>query len=435
MVATVAWALTKVKTDLSGLLDDERIHDSCDRIAHRWRERKLTPGTTLRLFVRQILEANTSLTHVTHWGKSTFAASSYCESRSRLPLELFVDLAEDVRARLMPAAPGDWHGHRVFLVDGSSFSMPDTHELQAAFGQPGGQAKGCGFPVARLLALFCAHTGMITETFPLPLRSHEQSSVADLHSQLQAGDVLVADRGFCSFVHIALLQDRGTHAVFRLHQKVDTRVRKKKRSMQSRVEVLGEGDERVEWRRPKSPPKWMSREDFQKLPEKLSLRVVRYRTLIPGRRTREVTLVTTLVDPKAYPTQSLADLYATRWRCEEHLRDLKHTLGMEVLKCKTVDGVLKEFNVFCLIYNLVRAAMFEAARQRNVPVSRLSFIDTLRWIREQDFLETLHRFLINPDRPGRFEPRVRKRRPKQYPLMQKPRAELKQRLLRASLAA
>ncbi len=128
-----------------------------------------------------------------------------------------------MRDVLAPDSPGDWLGHRVLYVDGSSFSMPDTPELQRAFGQPGGQSRGCGFPVARLLALFCAHTGMITEAIPLPLRSHEQSSVADLYSQLQPGDVLVADRGFCSFVHIALLQSRGVHAVFRLHQKVGTR--------------------------------------------------------------------------------------------------------------------------------------------------------------------------------------------------------------------
>jgi hypothetical protein len=433
MVATVTSAVMKVKTDLKQLLGQMDVNESCRRLGHAWRDRKLPPAATVEYFVRQVLEGNTAIAHVTHWGETEFTPSSYCDSRARLPLKLFVDFGANVRDRLAPTSPGEWLGHRVLFVDGSSFSMPDTPELQRAFGQPGGQAQGCGFPVARLLALFCAHTGMIKEAIPLPLRSHEQSSVADLHGQLQAGDVLVADRGFCSFVHVALLQSRGVHAVFRLHQKVVTCPNKKKGSMQSRVEVLNEGDELVEWRRPKRPPAWMSREDFQKLPETLRLRIVRYRTLIPGQRTREVTLVTTLVDPKSYSAPSLADLYATRWRCELHLRELKQTLGMDVLKCKTVDGILKELNVFCLVYNLVRAVMVEAARQKNVPVWRLSFIDTLRWLRTTETLPPLLRILVNPDRPGRFEPRVRKRRPKQYPLLQKPRASMKQSLLRQSL--
>jgi hypothetical protein len=205
--------------------------------------------------------------------------------------------------------------------------------------------------------------------------------------------------------------------------------------MQSQVQTLSAGDDLVEWQRPKRPPQWMSREAFDLLPRKLLLRIVHYRTRCPGQRTREVTLVTTLLDTQVYSMDSLAHLYQTRWRCELHLRELKQTLGMDVLKCKTVDGVLKELNVFCLIYNLVRAAMAEAARERNVPVWRLSFIDTLRWLRTTDTPLPLLRVLVNPDRPGRFEPRVRKRRPKQYPLMQKPRAHLKQRLLKASLAA
>lgn len=429
MARTMAQSLAKIKSDLSGLLSDRRVERACERIGHGWRDRKLGPATTVRLFVRQLLEGNTSLTHATHWGEAPFVASSYCEARSRLPLELFVDLAQETRAELVRSSSGElgegWRGHRVFFVDGSSFSMPDTPELQAAFGQPGGQKKGCGFPTARLLALFCSHTGMLLEAFPLPLRTHEQSSVADLHGHLGLGDILLGDRGFCSYAHVALLASRGVHAVFRLHQ----RIKPGRTSMQSRVKVLNEGDDLVQWRRPKQRPSWMSQRDFAALPERLSLRVVRYQTLVPGCRTREVALVTTLVDSKRYPAKALADLYATRWRCEQNLRDLKQTLGMDVLKCKTIDGVQKEFNVFCLIYNLVRAVMVEAARRRGVPVVRMSFIDALRWLRERNLTKAFERLLVNPDRPGRFEPRVRKRRPKQFPLMQRPRAELKQRLL------
>jgi hypothetical protein len=152
------------------------------------------------------------------------------------------------------------------------------------------------------------------------------------------------------------------------------------------------------------------------------LRELRYRIEPLGCRTQEVILVTTLLDPQLYPAAKLASLYGQRWQVETNLRHLKQTLHMDVLRTKTVAGVHKELAMFALVYNLVRLVMLEAARRRKVPVEQISFIDALRWLRHACSGATLARL-------GRHEPRVRKRRPKPYDLMNKPRQQLREALI------
>ena len=154
-------------------------------------------------------------------GQPRLHRRAFCQARARLPLAVFQTVLRAVVKILVPATEvaGLWFGHRVLLIDGSSFSMPDVAALQAYFGQPGNQAKGCGFPVAHILALFHAGTGLLLEVFAAPLRSHDMAGVGGILPLLKRGDVLVADRGFCSFAHLALLICKGVHAVFRLHQK------------------------------------------------------------------------------------------------------------------------------------------------------------------------------------------------------------------------
>jgi hypothetical protein len=325
--------------------------------------------------------------------------------------------------------------------------MPDTPELQAHFGQPGGQAKGCGFPIAHILALFHAGTGLLLEVIAAPLRSHDMAGVLGILPLLMAGDVLVADRGFCSFAHLALLMAKGAHAVFRLHQKqivdftpgrahAQPRKAAPKGMPRSRwVSACGLMDQVVEYFKPAQRPKWMSEDEYRVLPESIMVRELRYRITAPGFRTREVTLVTTLLDAVAYPADALAELYGTRWRVEENLKSLKHTMKMDVLKCKTVDGVLKELTMYAIAYNLVRVAMCEAGNRQGVIADRISFVDALRWLRGAEEGEEMPELVVNPLRPGRYEPRVRKRRPKQYPLMKKPRSELRKLLREQDLAA
>jgi hypothetical protein len=441
-------ALRRLRQDLATRLDEAAVHDACRRAGHRWRDRLLTPVAILRWFVIQVLNGNTALTHVSLLAGRSFTDAAFCQARARLPLPVYRAVLRGLVEALAPdtQVQGTWRGHRTFLVDGSSFSMPDTPELRDHFGTSGRAKPGCGFPVARILALFHAGTGMLLEVLATPLRAHEMAGVGGVHPHLGPGDVLVGDRGFCSFLHLALLAARGAHAVFRVHarQIVDFTPNRphvgrdageagKGRPRSRWLRRLGERDQVVEWSKPKKRPEWLGAEQFAALPTTLVLRELRYDISRPGYRTRSVTLVTTLLDAEAYPLEALAELYGMRWRVELDLRHLKTTMRMDVLKCKTVDGVLKELTVYALVYNLVRATMLEAARRQGREVERVSFVDALRWLAGSGPDEVLPRLVVNPDRPGRVEPRVVKRRPKKYMWMTRTRAEWRKRLMAQSL--
>ena len=337
---------------------------------------------------------------------------------------------------------GRWRGHRTFHVDGSSFSMSDTAELQREFGQPGNQRPGCGFPVAHMLALFHAGTGFLLKVLAAPLRTHDMYQVTHLHPELTDGDILIGDRAFCSFAHFALLLARKLHGLFRAHQKLIVsfrpgrayngpgRGRHRKGLPCSRwLRRLGVRDQLVEYFKPKACPKWLAPEEFATLPGSVVLRELRYQIHQRGCRTEQVTLVTTLLDPQAYPPEALADLYCQRWQIETNLRHLKQTMKMDVLHCKTVDGVLKELTVFALVYNLVRAVMCAAAVRQDVAVDRISFADALGWLTHTRPGTPLRNLKINPLRPNRVEPRAVKRRPKEYDRLTQPRQVLRNRLL------
>jgi hypothetical protein len=447
----ISHTLNALRQDLAAKLGGDVIHHACRLAGHSWYDScLLTPAAIIHWFLIQVLHGNTALTHVSLLAGRTFTASAYCQARARLPLAVFRTVLREMVKALIPdtEAVGRWRGHRTFLIDGSSFSMSDTPALQARFGQPGNQAKGCGFPVAHILALFHAGTGLLLEVAAAPLRSHDMSGITGILPLLTAGDVLVADRGFCSFAHLAMLMAKGAHAVFRLHQKqiVDfTPGRAHARPGQKRspkgmprsrwVSACGLKDQVVEYFKPAVRPVWMSEDEYRTLPESILVRELRYRITAPGFRTSEVTLVTTLLDAEAYPADALAELYGTRWRVEENLKSLKQTMKMDVLKCMTVDGVLKELTMYALAYNLVRVAMGQAAGRQGVEADRVSFIDALRWLRGAEEGEEMPELVVNRSRPGRYEPRVRKRRPKQYPMMRKPRAELRKLLREKDLAA
>jgi hypothetical protein len=396
-----------------------------------------------------VLHGNTACAHLPHLAGLSFSESAYCQARARIPLEVFQLLLEQMTQHVQEAssAAARWCGHRVFHLDGSGFSMPDTPELRDHFGQPGGQREGCGFPVAHALVLMHAGAGFLLRILAAPLRTHDASQAARVHPELREDDVVVGDRAFCSFAHAALFFQRKVHFVLRVHQRqiVDftsrrphaTPGRKGGKGLPSSrwVKRLGKDDQLVEWLRPTRRPEWMSQEQFQALPEKLLLRELRVRIAQRGWRTREVTLVTTLLDPKRYPAREVAELYVQRWQVETNLRHLKQTLGMDHLRCETVEGVLKELAMFALAYNLVRLAMHVSAWLQGVAPERISFVDALRWLGAEGSGKMLARLKVNPWRPGRYEPRVRKRRPKQFPLMKKPREELRQEFFAQQLRA
>jgi hypothetical protein len=423
------------------------IAKACRDAKMSWIESALNPVVTVQVFFLQILHGNTACEHLSHLAKIPFTAAAYCKARMRLKLQVLYLLLERSVAQLQQSVfdDGRWLGHRVFFVDGSSFSMPDTPVLQAHFGQPGQQQPGCGFPTAHWLALLHAGSGMITKMLAAPLRTHDMSKTAKLHPELQAGDVLVGDRAFCSFAHLVLLWQRGVHGLLRVHQRtiVDFtpgrphvepgrgKADRKKGKPRSRwLRSLGITDQLVEWLKPANSnrPKWMSREQFAALTDSIVVRELRYAIDQKGFRPKQITLVTTLLDAELYSLSTLADLFRQRWEIETNFGHLKTTMKMDVLKCKTVNGVLKELQVFALIYNLVRQVMLLAAVRQQVDVRRISFIDALRWLQTAQPGDELSQLVVNPDRPDRLEPRVRKRRPKEYPLMKKPRHQLKKEL-------
>ena len=453
MVTTIRQALAQVKDDLPGWIETGVEAYLAQHPELTVRRRQLDPLTTVLLFIMQVLHGNTAITHLRHLARMTCSATAYCKARMRLPLALLQYLAQRVTAPLLPEADHacDWRGHRVWYADGTSFSMPDTAALQAHFGQPGGQASGCGFPVATLL-LLCNAAGFIVKTLALPLRTHEASQVARLHDPLQDGDVLVYDRAACSYAHLALLAERGLHAIFRVHQKqiVNFRPGRRHAGQYPRgqragrprsqwLKRLGHRDQRVRWFRPARRPQWMQQDEYDALPEALVVRELRYPIVRRGFRTRSVTLVTTLTDPQRYPAEALTEQYLKRWQIEVNIRHLKQTMGMDVLKCQTVDGVLKELAVFTLVYNLVRLVISRAARRQGVPPDRISFVDALRWLCQASYdpgrADQIIDLVVNPHRPGRVEPREVKRRPKPYKVMTSPRQTLKQALASSRLTA
>lgn len=385
-MASVARTLRRIKEDIRPFLTEESILDSCDEAKHQWRERKLGPVQTIHLFIVQVLCFNTAMTHLRHVADAAVKAPSYCKARIRLPLAVLQSLllksSRAMRRRIEQNASEQarWRGLRALLVDGSSTIAPDTPLSQEAFGQPKGCKKGCGFPVPKVLGLFDAFSGLIVQLLSFPLYTHEQSKVSLLHPLLGKGDLLVGDRGFCSFAHLAMLFSRDVQGLFRMHQKqiVDFRPHRKravkgqkKRPSSKFIGRLARHDPIVQWVRPKAKSKWMTVEQHAKLPATLLVRELRYRIPRAGQRTLCVTIATTLPDPVLYPKEKIEALYNVRWTAQTHFAELKTTLKMRKVKSKTGEGVKKELAVYALVYNLVHAVMAQAAMRQGVTPDQL----------------------------------------------------------------
>ena len=442
-MVSIRRVLAQIKDDWSTVLSEAHLTRICREAGATWRNRTLSPVVTLYVFLLQILHGNTAMTNLPRLSGKRFTPAAYCQARQRLPLAALRRLLyETGTAR---RADAHWRGHRTWLIDGSSCSMPDTPALQQYFGQPSGQKKGCGFPVAHLLVLFEAARGRLLDVLVSRGRTHDLTRVAELHRWLAPGDVLVADRGFCSYAHLAQLWQQGVLVVFRMHQRqlVDFRPQRaaaepgqeQGRPRSTWLVRCGGHDQLVEWHRPPTVSRTMTPDQHAALPRYVVVRELRYRVKTPGFRVRQVTLATTLLLPERYPAETLAELYGQRWQVETNLRHLKQTLGLKVLKSETVAGVEKEILVFALVYNLVQSVRTAAAAARNVPRERISFVDALRHLRWPLVATAPPAVWVNPLRPNRYEPRVRKRRPPEYPLMTQPRAKLRQALRRPKDAA
>jgi hypothetical protein len=321
----------------------------------------------------------------------------------------------------------------VLLADGVACSMPDTQANQRDYPQPASQKPGLGFPLIRLVVLLTFATAALVGAALGPHQGKEAGETAlfrQLLDQVRAGDVVVADRYYCSYWLLALLLERDADAAFRLHQRRLYDFRRGRR--------LGPGDHVVSWSKP-ARPAWMDEATYQRLPEQLTIREVRVVVDNPGYRSREILVATTLTDAREYRKGDIADLYHQRWHVELDIRSIKQTLKMDILSCKTPEMVRKEVWAHLLAYNLVRQAMAQAARVSRLRPRQLSFagavqtLNALRWAlllgdpeRQADLVRAVLLALSSHrvgNRPGRCEPRKVKRRPKGYPRLMKPRAQ------------
>ena len=329
-----------------------------------------------------------------------------------------------------------WCGRHVQLVDGTTLLMPDTPANQAAYPQHPNQKEGCGFPLAKMVALFSLCTGALTEAILDVWSTYEPVLLRRISAALRPGDVLVGDRIYCTYVDLFLLKTRAVDALFGLHAARKVDFRKGKR--------LAKHDHLFTWEKPLQRPKGMSVERYQSLPSTLEIRVVRFTLHRPGFRAQSMTVATTLLDSITFPLKEIARLYGLRWEVEINLRHLKSSMDMDMLRTKSPAMVRKELAMYCLAYNLIRSLMAQAAQAHGADPARLSFKGTLQHLntllpllaiaspkKRTQYYETLLLLVAReklPDRPQRHEPRVVKRRPKSSRWMQEPRPVLKQKL-------
>jgi hypothetical protein len=416
--------------DFFNLLTGPELLEMTETYQPEHRERLYPPTVTLSMFMKQALEVDRSCQRaVDAWAAQRVAeglsvhsirTGAYCRARSRLPLEMISALTRE-SGRLLSARSQHgwrWRGRCVKLADGTAISMPDTPENQARYPQPHSQTRGVGFPLAGLAGIICLSTGAVLElaigAYASPGQS-EQDLFRGLWGTLRSGDVLLADALYCSYFQIATLQAAGVDVLLEQHGSRITDFR--------RGRALGRRDHVVRWLKPTMRPQWMSREEYRAFPEQLTVREMK----VAGHL-----LVTTMLDARAVRKSELARLYAQRWHVELDLRNIKTTLGMEVLRCLTPQMVQKELWVGLLAYNLIRLLMAQAAHCAGVHPRELSFKHTLQmwttWsVRAVDFSTHASAFfrLIAQQpaghRAGRIEPRARKRRPKSFPWLKVPR--------------
>jgi Transposase DDE domain len=414
------------------------------------RERFFTPKVTFWAFVSQVLDVGSAcrdaVRRVEAWwrwmqkdrtGEPPLTPSAYCQARARLDMQtlrlIHGHLAWSLHRRIAGAQL--WLGRKVKIVDGTTLSMPDTPGNQQSWPQPSTQKEGLGFPCMKLTGIFCLASGGLEDYATGTLHQHESILFRSLWDNLDKGDVMLGDRGFCSYAALAQLSQRGIDSVMRLHQARKVTFREGRR--------LGEDDRLVTWRKPAQRTDAWSREEWEALPQSLPVRLIRLYVSTPGFRTREVTLVTTLTDATAYPADAIRALYAQRWEVELHFHQIKTLLGLDILRCKSPELIAKETLMHLIAYNLIRLLMQQAANTHGASLGRISFkgaLDTARHFsaaihaarttpRKQDGLIDEMLAIIAADcvpaRPGRSEPRAKKRRAKNYHLLTKPRSQMR----------
>jgi Transposase DDE domain/Insertion element 4 transposase N-terminal len=432
------------------LLPQSLIEQALSELSIKYKTRLFDPVVTLWAFLSQVLDVDKSchnvVSRIIAWLSSQKAeipssdTSAYCQARKRLPEKLVDKLFRESGKNLETLVnPKDlWCGRHVQIIDGSTVSMPDTESNQSSYPQSSKQKPGCGFPIAKIGALFSLTTCAVTAAVIDVLNTHDVKLAQKLYEFLSPGDILLGDSAFHSYGDFHRLVQMGCDAVIR---KNNARL-----SNFTTELIINKLDRIVVWHKPKKPSRTMTQAEFNLLPDTLTVREISYSINIPGFRSSQVTIITTLLDTSIYTTDAIIQLYRERWHVELNLRHLKTTLGMDVLRCKTPDLIRKEIYVYLLAYNLIRSLMWSAANTYGAMPTHLSLQATRHhfnnFIHQFSFVDdkfrqhlylTLLKVIVHksvPQRPNRVEPRVVKRRPKAYGRMTKTR-----RLLRIKLVA
>jgi len=406
------------------------------------RDRVFNLRLTCECFLWQLLQPHTSCREVVRHVQALLRLhgrppvdeedSAYIQARQRLPRQR-LEQALWATAQAADRRVGDsgaLQGRPVKVADGSSTQLPDTPKNQKRYPQSRAQKPGCGFPVLKFVVLFSLTSGAVLNVVWGGLRHHDLRLFRQLWQHLKRGDIFLGDRAWGEYTTLAQLPRQGVDVVARLHagRKVDFR----------KAQRLGKGDGRFVWAKGAQQSKILTAQQWRQLPARITVRVIRFTATIRGFHSRRVTLVTTLLDPKLYPAAEIIALYARRWRLELCLRDLKTTMGMEPLRCKTPDMAEKELLAYLVAHNLIRCVMAEAVARYEVDLERVSFKGTVDAVRQysaamaqartrklrgqlwEDLLWNLACDLVRR-RPDRSEPRAVKRRPKPYPLLNQPR--------------
>jgi hypothetical protein len=411
------------------------------------RERLYSQNVTFWAFLFQLLSPRTSCLEVVRKVQARCSllglpvpspsTGAYCDARTRFKHKDLHGIHEAVTESIQSSAPREylWKGMDVKVVDGTGIAMPDTVENQKEFPQPSEQKPGCGFPVVTLVACFSLASGALLRWVESNLKSGESRVFKKMLDFFGKGDLVLTDRGYCSYSNIAMVVLTGANAVMRMHQARKMDYRKDKR--------LGEYDKLVTWKRPYQIT-GLSGHETRKLPKTLTVRVVRVFVKIKGFRTRKLDIVTTLLDPVECSRDDLAELYYRRWSVELYFRDIKTTMGMDNLRGKSPEIVRKEIVMFAIAHNLIRAIMQQAALIHKTDLSRLSFkstVDTLRQYQsalnatrnkpctQKRIIEEMLAIIAKekvPLRENRSEPRAVKKRPKGYQFLTKPRHQFKE---------
>jgi len=416
------------------LLTGPHMFDRVEALLPDHRERQFPPTETLSMFVAQALSADGSCRQavddaavkrlVGGLKPCSTSTSAYCQARARLPLTMVSTLALQAGEIVASGAASWWHwrGRQVRLVDGATVTLPDTEENQAAYPQSNSQKTGLGFPVCRLVGLLCLGSGALLNAATGPCEgkgSDEQSLLRSMLDTLNDDDILLGDAFYPTYFLLCELVRRGIDGLFEQYGA-------RKRSTDFRKgEKLGVRDHLVVLSKPNKKPDWMSQDEYDQVPATLKVREFKVGGKI---------MVTTFLCPKETPKTVLKALYRSRWNVELDIRNIKTTLGMEVLRCKTPEMAIKELWVYLLAYNLIRLLMAQAALLADQIPRQLSFKHTVQiWISWQQrgggthdavSINVLLTLIAEPRvgrRPGRVEPRALKRRPKPFPLLTKPR--------------